>query len=67
MITVEFKECKVFRDSLHVNRTCGNNHNRCWKDVFPKEYLRSRRELLEKDGTMVVNKQLMEEDNEVKS
>lgn len=67
MKTVEFKKCQIFRDSLHVNRTCGNTFNRCWKDVFPKDYLRSRKELLEQDGIMVINKQLMEEDNEDKS
>jgi len=67
MITVEFKECKIFRDSLHVNRTCGNKYDRCWRDVFPKEYLRSKKELYEKDGIMIINKQFMEDNNETKS
>lgn len=67
MYTVEFKKCLIYPDRLHVNDTCSNKFNKCWKKAFPKDYLKTKQDWLDNKDVMLINTALLEDKNETKS
>jgi len=64
VLSLEFKKCLIFPDKLHVNDTCSNKYNRCWKKTFPKDYLKARKDWFQDKEVFLINTSLLEDNKD---